>query len=130
MENTYEYKKELAEKINFKGEVARQMAADDRFHWAVEGGMYDNRNKIESWSADGGEYDLPDDFGKIIYVFHCADVEGHQINYDEDNLEMLGAEDCNKENEVLVKPQKMRIVSVNDGMEDMGFIDVELELIK
>lgn len=125
---------ELAKQINYKADVARIIKTNYELDF-TEGSIYDNRGKAESWSdrSRSTQKFMPESDGKIEYVLYCDDVPCHLVDYDNENeVEILGAENCRSEAEVLVSPEtKMKIVSGPQEIdfEEMGYYVIHLELI-
>ena len=122
---------EIAQEINFKGNLFRTIRSDVKLN-LVEGQIYDNQNRIESWCNQYGNYSVPEFHGEYEYLFTIKDAEGHEVDYEnEDECETLGAVDCEDECEVLILPtQKFRIVDIAEDFEEIGYCEVTLEVIK
>jgi hypothetical protein len=123
-------KLEIAQEINFKGDLFRTIKVDEKLN-LVEGEIYNNQNRIESWCNQYGTYSVPEFHGEYEYFFTVKDAQGHEVDYEnEEECETLGAVDCEDECEVLVLPtQKFRIVKVLEGFEDVGYCEVTLEVV-
>lgn len=127
-----ELREKLAQNINFEGALHRVMAF--RFTQNYEEGQ--QLTLGQCWT-NGGDYQPETDmFGKYKYLFICENGKGFKIDYDElteDEMYILGCEDCESENEVLVsKDQIFEIVSVNSTDEDfaeMGFYEIKVKMI-
>ncbi|OOM17182.1 hypothetical protein CLSAB_19020 [Clostridium saccharobutylicum] len=122
-------KLEIAQEINFKGNLFRTIRVSEKFNLKV-GEIYNNQNRIESWCTQYGSYSVPQFHGEYEYFFRIKNAEGHEVDYEnEEECEALGAVDCEDECEVLVLPtQKFKIVSISEGFEDVGYCEVELEV--
>lgn len=125
-----EFKNKLAENINYEGEMYREMA------FAVEQDykVGDIVKLGQSWT-DGGNYSAWSEFGGVKYGFYCKSGRGHKVDYDaltDDEAYLLGCEDCESENEILVSnEQEFRITSISteEDFEEMGFYSVDVEMI-
>ncbi|WP_110954769.1 hypothetical protein [Anaerosinus massiliensis] len=123
-------KETLSKEINCKANICRQISTDFQLELKV-GDIYDNQGKAESWTIEG-EFTV-ETLRKYNYAFFCNNVPCHKVDYEnEEECEVLGCEDCEKEDEVLVPAStKMRITYVSTDLdaEEMGFYQVDLELI-
>ena len=127
-------KLEIAQNINATKDLARTIATNYELDF-VEGQIYDNRNKVESWADRDNSTSAfkPESSGSITYVLYCSNVPCHAVDYDnEEETETLGATDCEYEAECLVLPEtKMMItyVSSEDDYKEMGYYTVEMEVV-
>ena len=123
-------KEYYAKQINGVKNIARQISLNYQLD-LVEGQMYNNCKKAESWSEPGAEFSIENE-KKYVYVFTCDNVPCHAVDYNNKKETYdLGATDCEKEREVLVSADtKMVItyVSSDEDFEEMGYYSVELKL--
>jgi len=128
-------KSKLAQQINHTADIARTIKLNYELD-LVEGELYDNRGKAESWTDrdKGTRSFIPETEGTIDYVFYCDNVPCHLVDYNnEEDVQVLGAEGCESEGEVLVAATtKMRIISGPQEVdfEEMGYYTVYLELVE
>jgi len=127
-------KNELAQQINCTTDITRVLAFNCEYGFE-EGEIYDNRGKAESWSDDSNTQQFnPETSKKYIYVLKCENVGCHKVDYANiEECEILGAEDCKSEGEVLVSADTKMIVTYvsNEGdFEEMGYYTVELEIVE
>lgn len=124
---------EIASEINYKGRVGRTIVSDNKLNFNV-GDEYKFYHEVESWAGENCSVDfIPEIEGKYIYFFSCKNVEGHEVDYEnEEECEVLDCEGCESEGEVLIKNNvKMIIKDVanDDDFEEMGYYEIELEVI-
>lgn len=122
-------KNELAKKITgVEEEITRMIGSNFELEFK-EDTIYDNLGKAESWSV-GGEFTLENEY-EYYYLLKATNVPVHHVDYtNKEELEILGAVDCDKENEVLVSADtKLRITwePQDIDFEEMGYFVVELE---
>ena len=124
-------KNEIALQINCTDNIGRTMILDTKNAFEV-GQVYNNRDKAESWqsSDSNSSFDCELD-GKYVYFLRCKNVPCHKVDYEnEEEVEALNAYES--ECEVLVPATtKMKIVSVStdDDYEEMGYYEIELEMV-
>jgi len=123
----------IANDINYKGYVARIIKTSEKLK-LVEGTLYNNMDKAESWTdGDGEQFSTESNNGEYVYVLKCYKAEGHKVDYDnEEECEVLGCEDCFKESEVLIKAEtKMEVISGENeaDLEEMGYYVIELQVV-
>ena len=126
-------RKSIANNINYKGNIGRTIVTDEKLTFKV-GDEYKFYHEVESWSGENCTRDfIPEVDGKYVYFFFCKNGEGHEVDYDnEEECEILDAEGCNDEGEVLVKDTfRMKIVRVatDDDFKEMGYYGLDLERI-
>lgn len=127
---------EIAQDINGIKDLGRIIAVNYELDFA-EGEIYDNQNKVESWTdRDNSRVAFEPQSGNggpLTYVLHCDQVPCHVVDYtNAEETHAIGAADCEDEAECLVPPTtKMIITSVSteDDFEEMGYYLVELELL-
>lgn len=126
-------REEIAKQINanIKG-ISRIIQVNYELDEYVEGQEFIQEHNA-SWT-DGGEFTVENP-AEYTYVFVCVnECPVHVVDYDnEDEVYELGAENCEKEKEVLVPDgTKFKVLSVGTmaGMEEMGFVTIEVEYIK
>ena len=102
-----------------------------------EGDIYDNLGNAESWAEPGAEFTPENDWNSsgIMYVLKVEEpVNVHKVDYtNEEEINALSADDCEKENELLVTADtKFRVIwgQQDVDLEEMGYYTVELELVK
>jgi len=122
---------ELANQINYTGNICRTLAFDWKQDFK-EGDIWDNKGRAESWQCeDSAQSFIPENNNKVRYVLYCENVPCHKVDYRNKNeVEFLEA--VEGEGEVLVPAEtKMRIVdiSTDDDYKEMGYYEVHLELI-
>jgi hypothetical protein len=125
-------KNEIAMQINCIDNIGRTLILDERSYF-TEGQIYNNRDKAESWQSSDANQSFECELdGKYIYFLRCNNVPCHKVDYDnEEEVKVLNAYE--NECEVLVPANtNMKIVSVStdDDYEEMGYYEVELELIE
>ena len=121
---------EIANKVNYKGKATRTITVDSKLDLNV-GDEYKFFKEVESWAGiNCSENFIPELEGKITYVFICDDIEGHEVDYEnEEECEVLDCEGCESEGEVLVKSNiemKISFVSSDEDYKEMGYYEVEL----
>lgn len=126
-------RKSIANNINYKGYIGRTIATDEKLTFKV-GDEYKFYHEVESWSGENCTRDfIPETTREYVYFFSCNNGEGHEVDYDnEEECEILDAEGCNDEGEVLVKDTcRMRItfVGTDDDFKEMGYYSIDLERI-
>ena len=89
--------------------------------------------KAESYCGEGGYFTVETD-RKYEYVFRCLNkCPVHVVDYNnEEETEILGASDCEKEAEVLVPAGtkfKVIFVSSDDDYEEMGYYEIQVEYV-
>ena len=124
-------KNELAKNINTKIEgIGRTVTSD--YLLELEENDIITTKKAESWT-DGGDF-TPEWNKEYTYIFICInECPVHAVDYSNiEELEILSAEDCEREKEVLV-PENTKFRVVSAGTEgdhkEMGYIAVEVEYI-
>ena len=126
-------KNEIANKINYKADLARIIMLNYKNAFKV-GDIYDNRGKAESWTGpDGTEDFYPELENSVEYVLYVDDIECHKVDYNsEAECDVLGATGCEVEGECLLPAEtklKITAVSSDEDFEEMGFYEVELEKV-
>lgn len=124
---------EIAKIINFEGKIFRTINVDEKLD-LIEGQFYDNRGKVESWCNEYGTFN-PETDREYQYFFRCDHpVEGHEVDYDnEEECEVLNAEGCEDECEVLILPSQkfvIKSISSDEDYKELGYYEVELEPVK
>jgi len=124
-------KLELAKDINYFGDVYRTILVDEKLNFKI-GQIVDNLGL--SWCTKYGIFNVENE-RKYKYFFRCEkSVKGHEVDYEnEEECEILGAEGCENECEVLVLPsQKFKItyVSSDEDYEEIKYYDIWLEPIE
>lgn len=122
-------KNEIANKTTgIEEEITRVIGSNYELEFK-EDEIYDNLGNAESWTV-GGEFTIENDY-EYIYLLKATNVPVHHVDYtNEEELETLGAEDCEGEKEVLVAADtKLRITwePQDIDFEEMGYFVVELE---
>lgn len=125
-------KNEIARKTTgIEQEITRMIGTNYQLDFE-EGTIYDNLEKAESWSI-GGEF-RPENKYEYYYLLKATNVPVHHVDYsNKEELDMLGAEDCEKENEVLVSAEtKLEITwePQEVDFEEMGYYVVEMEYVE
>ena len=122
-------KNELAKNINaeIKG-IGRTITSD--YLLELEENDIMTLEKSESWT-DGGNF-TPEWNKEYTYVFVCTNAcPVHVVDYSNvEELEILSAEDCECEREVLIPAgTKFKVTSIGTegDHEEMGYIAVEVE---
>lgn len=128
-------KDEIAKEINARVKnISREIQVDSPIDFNI--GQIITLDKAESWT-NGGEFDV-ENYGKYSYVFHIEDsIDVHAVDYyNEAETDILDAEDCQREKEVLIAAgRKFEVVEFtgNDSFDmedDQGFAEVYLREIK
>ena len=124
-------KSEIAQDINFEGQVGRSIAVDEKLNLEV-GQEYKFFHEVESWGNRWSEFHI-ENYNTIEYHFSCKSAKGHEVDYEnEEEVEALNAENCENECEVLIHKdtQKFIIKSVSndEDFKEMGYYEVELEV--
>ena len=126
-------KLEIAQDINFEGNLFRTIRSNEKFN-LVKGQIYNNQNRIESFCTQYGTYSVPEFHGEYEYFFRVKNAKGHEVDYEnEEECEVLGATDCENECEVLILPTQkfiIKSISTDEDYKEMGYYEVELEIIK
>lgn len=125
---------EIADNINYRGKGVRTITTDYKLELEI-GSNYSFYKEVESWSGENcSENFIPEVENKYIYVFVCDEIEGHEVDYEnEEECEILNCEGCESEGEVLVKDTcKMEItyISTDEDYKEIGYYEVELERIR
>lgn len=146
-----EKKNLIANLKNCKTDIGRIISTDYELD-IEEGQIWDNKGVATSWTdrnVDNVEF-RPEGGGEIKYVLHVvSEVEGYQVQYFpkgetdeldelafdevyEELMHLLGSDgDMRNEAEILVPAEtKFRIKEINDGREDIGYIEILLEEVK
>ncbi|SPF51145.1 conserved hypothetical protein [Candidatus Desulfosporosinus infrequens] len=127
-------KLEIAKNINAIKDLGRIIATNWEMDF-VEGGIYDNKGNVESWTdRDNSKVAFkPESTGTITYVLQCNKVPCHVVDYTStDETRALGATGCEDEAECLVLPETKMIityVSTEDDFNEMGYYLVEMEIV-
>jgi len=124
-------KSEIAKDINYFGDIYRTILVDEKLNFEV-GQIVDNLGM--SWCTKYGIFNVENE-RKYQYFFRCEKpVNGHEVDYeDEEECEILGAEGCENECEVLVPlTQKFKItyVSSDEDYGEIKYYDICLEPIE
>ena len=128
-------KNDIAKQINYTADLARIIKTDWEMDF-VENEIYNNQDTAESWSdrEHSEKSFIPENDGSYVYVLYCDGVPCHKVDYNnEAECDALGATNCESEAECLVSADtKMKItyVAPESDMQEMGYITVELEVIK
>lgn len=126
-------KNELAKQTNHKADLIRIITSTHKIDFVI-GDIYNNRDTAESWSDDDSTVNfIPESPGEYTYVLMCDDVPCYKVDYDnKEVIEILGAEDCESEGEVLVSPEtKMEVVrtATDDDNSEMGYYQIMLKTV-
>ncbi len=132
MEATMLNKEMIAKDINCKMSGLGRIIETDFLIDYVEGEII-TIEREESWLIPGGHF-IPENNYEYSYSFTCInELEGHKIDYtNEDEAWILGCEDCEHEQEVLIPAGAMYRVlnnSCHENQEDMGFDEIQLEFL-
>lgn len=123
---------EIAKEINYKGKALRTIRVNEKLDIKV-GDEYKFYKEVESWQGENSYYNFEPLADGLEYTFEIEEIEGHEVDYEnEEECEVLGAEDCESEGEVLItNDKKMRIkyISTDEDYKEIGYYSVELELI-
>lgn len=125
-------KNEIAKNINYKTNIGRIISTNHKLNLS-EGEIYDNQGKAESWmDRETVERDfVVENEATYTYYFTCDNVPCHKVDYtNQKEVEILGAENCEHECEVLVPANAiLEIISepYDEDWKDMGYYTVELE---
>lgn len=122
-------KNDIARKTTgIEKEITRMIGSNYQLDF-TEGELYDNLGKAESWSI-GGEFTIENKY-EYYYLLKAYNVPVHHVDYtNEEELDILGAIDCEKEKEVLVAAEtRLRITCEPQDIdfEEMGYYVVEME---
>lgn len=125
-------KNEIAKKITgIEEEITRVIGSNYELDFKEET-IYDNLGKAESWTI-GGEFNIENDY-EYYYVLKAYNVPVHYVDYNNaEEVDALGAEDCEGEKEVLVPADtKLEITSepYYPDFEEMGYFVVEMEYVE
>lgn len=126
-------KNEIAKNVNGVKNLARTITTNWEMDFQ-EDSIHDNQGKSESWADRDNVKSAfaPESTGQITYVLYCDNVPCHVVDYNnKEELDALGATDCESEAECLVPADTKMIityVSSEDDYKEMGFYVVELEL--
>jgi len=125
-------KNELAKKVTgVEEEITRMIGSDYELDF-LEGSVYNNRGNAESFSI-GGEFKMINQF-EYYYLIRAYNVPVHHVDYNnKEELEILGATDCEGEKEVLVSSETKFIITEEPqkiDFEEMGYFVVEMEYQK
>ncbi|MGN2371480.1 hypothetical protein ACTFJW_15775 [Clostridium cagae] len=125
-------KLKIAQDINFQGQVGRSIAVDEKLNLQV-GQEYEFFHEVESWGNRWSEFHI-ENYNTIEYHFSCMNAKGHEVDYDEEEVEILDAEGCENECEVLIHKDTQKFiitfVSTDEDFEEMRYYEVELEVAK
>lgn len=126
-------KNELANQINHTINIVRTISVNWELD-IIEGQLYDNQGKAESWSDDSCTKSFENECSnQIKYVFYCSNVPCHKVDYtNKKECEILNADNCESEGEVLVPAETKMVITYVSSEEDykeMGYYVVELELL-
>ncbi|WP_353096267.1 hypothetical protein [Tissierella praeacuta] len=125
-------KNDIAKKITgVEKKITRMIGSNYQLDF-TEDTIYNNLEKAESWSM-GGEFTVENKY-EYYYLLKAYNVPVHHVDYsNEEELDILGATDCEKENEVLVAAEtKLRITwePQDIDFEEMGYYVVEMEYVE
>ena len=125
-------KLEISKEINFEGKVCRSIKVDEKLNIEI-GQEYKFFHEVESWGDQYSEFRV-ENYNEIEYFFTCKNAKGHKVDYeDEEEVEILDAENCENESEVLIHKDTQKFiiksVSSDSDFEEMGYYEVELEVI-
>lgn len=126
-------KNELAKQTNHKADLVRIITSTHKIDFVI-GNIYDNRGVAESWSDDDSTMNfIPESPGEYVYVLMCDDVPCYKVDYDnKEVIDILDAEGCESEGEVLVSPEtKMEVVrtATDDDNSEMGYYQITLKTV-
>lgn len=112
-------REEYGKHPNFEGELQRIMEFDEEQNYQV-GGVY---SLGIHWSTPDISTEEFLQQKRYTYIFHCENLEGYQLDYDnlteDDMFELDTNEDCFEECEVLVDPdKKFEILDISGGFYD------------
>lgn len=123
----------LARDINCTVNIGRRIELNYKLD-LEDGDLYDNLGKVESWTEeneDGEAFKTESYHGEYTYIFKCENVPCHRVDYNnKEETEFLGATDCEKEYEVLVREDAIFEVVFEPSdidFEELGYYIVELE---
>lgn len=123
---------ELLIKNNFVADYATRIIGVDSIEYN-EGDIIEVKNGYESWAYNSDmSFQIEDPNYEYEVVFTCCDLPCHRIDYNnKKEVQILNA--VEGEGEVLVLTgTKFKVLSVSteDDYKEMGYYEVELELIK
>lgn len=123
---------EIAKEINYKGKALRTIRVNEKLDIKV-GDEYKFYKEVESWQGENSYYNFEPLADGLEYTFEIEEIEGHEVDYEnEEECEVLGAEDCESEGEVLItndKRMRIKYISTDEDYKEIGYYSVELELI-
>ena len=123
---------EIAKEINYKGKALRTIRVNEKLDIKV-GDEYKFYKDVESWQGENSYYNFEPLADGLEYTFEIEEIEGHEVDYEnEEECEVLGAEDCESEGEVLItndKRMRIKYISTDEDYKEIGYYSVELELI-
>ena len=124
-------KNELATIINHKANIIRTLSTNYQLDF-IEGNNYDNWGNAESWQDESASSSFTaENDCEYEYVLYCKNVPCHKVDYSiNEECEVLDAENCESEGEVLVPANaimEITYVSADEDAEEMGYYTVELE---
>ena len=123
---------EIAKEINYKGKALRTIRVNEKLDIKV-GDEYKFYKEVESWQGENSYYNFEPLADGLEYTFEIEEIEGHEGDYEnEEECEVLGAEDCESEGEVLItndKRMRIKYISTDEDYKEIGYYSVELELI-
>ena len=124
-------KNELAKNINAEiKDITRTITSS--YLLEVKEGDIITTEKAESWT-DGGNF-IPEWEKEYTYIFFCKNAcPVHAVDYaNNEELDVLSAEDCSIEREVLVPEGtkfKVLFAGTEEDHNEMGYITIEVEYI-
>lgn len=132
MEATKLTKEMIAKDVNYKMSGLGRIIETDYLIDFVEGEII-TIDREESWLMPGGQF-IPENIYEYSYSFTCInELEGHKVDYaNEEETYILGCEDCEHEQEVLIPAGAMYRVLTNschENQQDMGFDEIQLEFL-
>lgn len=124
-------REDIAKDFNYEGTVFRTIQTDEKLNFEV-GQIVDNLGM--SWCTEYGVFNVETN-REYEYFFRCdGKVKGHEVDYyNDEEIEVLDAEGCEAECEVLVlNSQKFKVVNISSDydFEEQGYYEVELEAIE
>ncbi len=127
-------KKEIANLINCEVEyLSREQGTNWQEDWKEGDILTVGKDLGLSWT-DGG-YFIPENQTEYSYAIRATgSIKAHKVDYtNEEETQILGAVDCERENEYLIpEGTKFEItyISSNDDFDEMGYYVVEVELVE
>lgn len=127
-------RRDYAKMINTTVEyLSREQGSNYTYDWQ-QGDILEVGKDVGLCWTDGGEFTIENDYEYSYVIKLTGKIKAHKVDYtNQQECYDLGCEGCEKEKEHLIpEGTKFRITSIStdDDFEEMGYYEVEAELIE